>query len=195
MLLLEYKKRWMTQAEYSRHRGTSRAYITNLIKKELLPRSAWRWKGKKRIIDSNLADQALSGNLFAVSSGGRPYNNLANKRFGRIVALKYVLIKQAHGKRGRWLCVCDCGNFKKVDASSLRNGGTKSCGCMVVKKIFPKEAYKKYSSGQRNSQYLTDNYIKTIIFHRYNINRKSITPEMIELKREQLIFYRLTKEV
>ena len=29
-----------------------------------------------------------------------------------------------------WLCRCDCGNLTKVDSSSLRNGNTKSCGCL-----------------------------------------------------------------
>ncbi len=53
----------MTQAEYSRHRGCSRAYITSLIKKGLIPSTAWRWKKKKRMIDSNLADQFLANNL------------------------------------------------------------------------------------------------------------------------------------
>ncbi len=59
----------MSQAEYSRHRKVSKAYITKLIKKELIPSSAWRWKGKRRIIDSNLADQALANNLNPAFTG------------------------------------------------------------------------------------------------------------------------------
>ncbi len=53
----------VTQAEYARHRGVSRAYVTSLIKKELIPSAAWRWKKKKRMIDSLKADQALANNL------------------------------------------------------------------------------------------------------------------------------------
>lgn len=30
-----------------------------------------------------------------------------------------------------WRCVCDCGNFKNVSASSLSNGYTRSCGCLA----------------------------------------------------------------
>ena len=29
-----------------------------------------------------------------------------------------------------WLCQCDCGNFAIVQGSHLRNGNTKSCGCL-----------------------------------------------------------------
>ena len=31
---------------------------------------------------------------------------------------------------GRWKCQCDCGNTHKVKGYSLRNGGTRSCGCL-----------------------------------------------------------------
>lgn len=29
-----------------------------------------------------------------------------------------------------WLCKCDCGNFKIVCGSNLKNGSVKSCGCL-----------------------------------------------------------------
>ncbi len=53
----------MSQAEYSRHRKVSKAYITNLIKAGKIPPSAWKWEGKKRMIDSDFADRALANNL------------------------------------------------------------------------------------------------------------------------------------
>ena len=30
-----------------------------------------------------------------------------------------------------WLCLCECGNFKTVSASKLRNGFVQSCGCLL----------------------------------------------------------------
>lgn len=54
--------------------------------------------------------------------------DITGQRFGRLVAL---------GPIGRnknrdiiWLCQCDCGNFTKNHPRSLRNGATKSCGCL-----------------------------------------------------------------
>ena len=53
----------MTQAEYSRYKKVSKAYVSRLIKVGKIPPSAWKWEGKKRMIDSDLADQALIENL------------------------------------------------------------------------------------------------------------------------------------
>lgn len=53
--------------------------------------------------------------------------NLANQRFGRLIALHIV------GRNARknllWHCVCDCGAATVVVASSLLTGNTKTCGC------------------------------------------------------------------
>jgi hypothetical protein len=42
-----------------------------------------------------------------------------------------VISREANNKhnRARWLCKCDCGNYKVIDAPSLLNKSTKSCGC------------------------------------------------------------------
>lgn len=34
------------------------------------------------------------------------------------------------GKRTKWVCECKCGTRKVVDSVTLRNGTSKSCGCM-----------------------------------------------------------------
>lgn len=45
--------------------------------------------------------------------------------------------KSREGKKGRclWLCKCECGNETIVSISNLRNGKTKSCGCLAIKTI------------------------------------------------------------
>lgn len=55
-----------------------------------------------------------------------------------------------------------------------------------------KESYKKYSAKTRDD--LTDSYVKSTFQH-HNIKRADITPEMIELKRELMLFNRLKREV
>ena len=48
--------------------------------------------------------------------------NLTGRRFGRLVALHIV--------NGKWLCKCDCGRHKIAMGAYLRNGDTRSCGCL-----------------------------------------------------------------
>ncbi len=48
--------------------------------------------------------------------------DLSGQRFGRLVAVSRV--------DGRWLCRCDCGGEKRVAAGHLREGVTRSCGCL-----------------------------------------------------------------
>lgn len=53
--------------------------------------------------------------------------DLIGKKFGRLSVI---------GQEGRyntdklWLCECDCGNKAIVSGCNLRNGSTKSCGCI-----------------------------------------------------------------
>lgn len=59
--------------------------------------------------------------------------DLTGQRFGRLTVIeragKYIPPKgdQTHSL---WLCVCDCGNVATVTGGKLRNGYTKSCGCL-----------------------------------------------------------------
>lgn len=56
--------------------------------------------------------------------------NLYNKRFGKLVVKCYA---KADNGRTSCICVCDCGKTKQVMPSNLRNGSTKSCGCIKIK--------------------------------------------------------------
>lgn len=38
------------------------------------------------------------------------------------------------GKPAKWHCICDCGNEKDILGTMLRNGTTKSCGCLQRKR-------------------------------------------------------------
>lgn len=54
--------------------------------------------------------------------------DLAGRRFGRLVAVKRV--PAPAGRYGsEWLCQCDCGGTSTTSAYRLREGKTASCGC------------------------------------------------------------------
>ena len=64
--------------------------------------------------------------------------DLLNQKFGRL-----LVIEAAPNIKGRtaWKCRCDCGKEINVTTKSLRDGNTKSCGCLhkeTVSKIFSK---------------------------------------------------------
>ena len=52
---------------------------------------------------------------------------LSGKRFGRL-----TVIEKNGRKNGSilWKCKCDCGNTAIISGTSLKNGNTKSCGCL-----------------------------------------------------------------
>ena len=56
------------------------------------------------------------------------YDDLTGKKFGRLT-VKEIHCDCITGKCVKWLCICECGNEVIVDASKLKNGHTKSCGC------------------------------------------------------------------
>jgi hypothetical protein len=54
--------------------------------------------------------------------------NIVGKIFGKLIPIKYVG-KNKHG-HSLWLCRCECGKEKIILGPSLKNGDTKSCGCL-----------------------------------------------------------------
>ena len=53
---------------------------------------------------------------------------MIGQRFGRLVVIKQIKSKNGHSF---WLCKCDCVNEKIIRGTFLRNGNTKSCGCLA----------------------------------------------------------------
>lgn len=53
--------------------------------------------------------------------------DLTGKKFGRLTAQKRT---RKQGNEWYWLCTCDCGNTIETRGVSLREGHTKSCGCL-----------------------------------------------------------------
>jgi len=54
--------------------------------------------------------------------------DLSGLRFGRLLVLERAGINSHN--HPLWLSLCDCGNTKKAQGENLRDGVTKSCGCL-----------------------------------------------------------------
>lgn len=59
--------------------------------------------------------------------------DIRGQRFGRLT----VLEEDGRDKHGNvmWKCKCECGNTTCVSTSSLKNGHTRSCGCLMRERI------------------------------------------------------------
>lgn len=53
--------------------------------------------------------------------------DLTGQRFGRLTVIRY---DHSEHDGAHWLCKCDCGTEKVIAGYLLRNGSTKSCGCL-----------------------------------------------------------------
>lgn len=53
--------------------------------------------------------------------------DLTGQKFGRLTAIKYL-------GRSHWLCRCDCGKEVDVFVGHLKDGHTRSCGCLYLEK-------------------------------------------------------------
>lgn len=62
------------------------------------------------------------------------FQDLTGCKFGRLTVVSRT---ENLGKQTVWYCICDCGNKCIVQAGSLKNGETRSCGC------FHKEVLRK----------------------------------------------------
>ena len=58
--------------------------------------------------------------------------DLTGKRFGRLVVIERegTYISPSYSSFPLWHCRCDCGAECIVNGNSLRNGFTRSCGCL-----------------------------------------------------------------
>ena len=72
--------------------------------------------------------------------------DLTGKVFGRLTVLSMAVKKDSKGPT-RWLCVCECGGTATTTPTSLTQGKTKSCGCLMREGV----AERNRSHGMRNT--------------------------------------------
>lgn len=56
--------------------------------------------------------------------------DMTGQKFGRLTVIKYAYSDKHHN--AVWQCQCECGNIVEVRGDTLRNGNTKSCGCLCT---------------------------------------------------------------
>lgn len=57
--------------------------------------------------------------------------NLCGQKFNRLTVISFYGIRKRDHNR-LWNCKCDCGKIIITDTGKLRNGNTKSCGCLKL---------------------------------------------------------------
>lgn len=73
------------------------------------------------------------------------FKDITGQRFGRLIVLQLQEIRQlsVHARAAFWLCQCDCGHTKIILGQNLRNGKTRSCGCLQPEIVSGR--YKKFT--------------------------------------------------
>lgn len=90
--------------------------------------------------------------------------DITGERFGRLVVDSFAYTKN---NRAYWNCICDCGTHCVKMGKYLRNGDTKSCGCLNIDRVkemglsnIKRNKYEILDDGKTVKVYFnnTDNY-------------------------------------
>ncbi len=68
------------------------------------------------------------------SENGKRGINLVGQKFNRLLVIEELEDRNEKGNR-LWLCLCNCGEIKKVSTHDLKSNNTKSCGCLNKDRI------------------------------------------------------------
>lgn len=67
--------------------------------------------------------------------------DITGKTFGKLTVLSRT-VNSKHGA-SRWVCLCECGQKTIVISGDLKNGRTKSCGCLTITSNQARSTHKK----------------------------------------------------
>lgn len=67
----------------------------------------------------------------------KDFNDITGAKFGIMTILGYAgpVVHAAGGRSKYWWVKCECGNVRKISASSLKYDGQQSCGCQTGAQI------------------------------------------------------------
>lgn len=76
--------------------------------------------------------------------------DITGRRFGRLTVIEHLPYQRDRDRYGvRWHCRCDCGKEIFTISQPLRDGRTKSCGCLTRLKPLPNRETRAYKSWQQ----------------------------------------------
>ena len=85
---------------------------------------------KERIVSKWGAGELCNSCRAKINCNGkkRKHPNYVGQKFNKLTVLSRA---ENINKKARWHCLCECGNKSTVMTSNLKNGHTKSCGCLA----------------------------------------------------------------
>lgn len=81
------------------------------------------------------------------------FKDLTGQRFGRLIAVEYI--RDVKKKVTKWKCLCDCGSECVVYIGHLKNGHTKSCGCLAKESILSRSRTHGMSHTKEHNAWLS----------------------------------------
>jgi hypothetical protein len=72
---------------------------------------------------------------------------IIGQRYGRLSVISRHI---CNSKETRYICLCECGTKKDIPGRNLRDGTTKSCGCLSIEKMI--ERSRKHN-GSKQPEY------------------------------------------
>ena len=83
-----------------------------------------------------------------LNNKSKPCGTLVGEKFGKLIVLKEEVILKGGKNRIFSTCECECGGKKVCDRTSLLNGRTTSCGCVLTERAIAFNKTKKKPEGQ-----------------------------------------------
>jgi len=86
-------------------------------------------------------------------------NYLIGERFGKLLVTGES--DERSGRQIMWDCMCDCGNTTRVRTANLKDGVTRSCGCLHLESVS--------RNGTKNSEKMVNHNIDDLLKERTNL--------------------------
>ena len=90
---------------------------------------------------TKVSDFSEQGLVFKEKPTNKKFQDLGGQKFGRLTVVGFLGDK-------KWCCKCDCGNYKSVNASKLKSGRTRSCGCFKIQSTRERRSTHRHTAGR-----------------------------------------------